>query len=170
MPIKFSLAASPANPMDKNSGKKIYPHAQYNELIELKELAYNIQEHGSPFTRDVILGVLTAAVDCIREQLVMGNKVNFGDLGSLYVTLRSDGVERAEDFNPHSDIKQVEVNWAPSDLFKNIKNDPRVKYEFVPTRKEMSEAKKLSKEEADESLASGGNSGDPDSPVTPPLE
>lgn len=168
--MKYSLAAGLAVPGDSKSGKKIYPHAQYDEVIELSQLARHIQEHGSPFTRDVIIGVLTAAVDCTREQLVAGNKVSFGDLGAFSTSLRSEGVDRAEDFDPHRDIKSIEVNWMPSDLFKDLKNDSKVKYEFVPTRKEMSEAKKLSKAEADESLTSGTGGSDPDSPVTPPLE
>lgn len=171
MAISYSLAARPANALDKeNEKKKIYPNAQYAEVIDLSHLARHIVEHGSPFTRDVIIGVLTAAVDCTREQLVAGNKVNFGDLGAFSISLRSEGVERAEDFDPYRDVKSIEVNWAPSDYFKDLKNDPKVKYEFVPTRKEMSEAKKESKAEATQ--AAGNTDGNPGTggPVTPPLE
>ena len=74
------------------------------------------------------------------------------------------------------DDHTVEVNWTPSDIFKDLKNDPKVKYEFVPTRKEMSEAKKESKAEATQAAGNTDGSGsdtgngDTDSPVTPPLE
>ena len=177
MALNYSLAARAVNALDKESEKKkVYPYAQYDEVIELAQLARHIQEHGSPFTRDVIIGVLTAAVDCTREQLIAGNRVNFGDLGAFYVSLRSDGVERAEDFDPHRDIKSIEVNWTPSDIFKDLKNDSKVKYEFVPTRKEMSEAKKESKAEATQAAGntdgSGSDTGNGDTggSVTPPLE
>lgn len=112
MPIKYSLSPRAVVPGDPDSLKRIFASAQYNELIDLNTFARHIQEHGSPFTRDVIIGVLTAAVDCLREQLVEGNKVSFGDL----------------------------------------KNDPNLKWEFTITRKEMTEAKHASKEEANEAI------------------
>lgn len=165
MAIKYSLSAA-KNPLNPELPKKIYARAQYNELVDLPALARHIQEHGSPFTRDVIQGVLSAAVDCLREQLVSGNKVDFGDLGSFYVSLSSEGVAKAEDFNPRTHVKSVNVNWSPSVYFENLKDDPDLKWEFVITRKEMDEARKLSKEEADKEVSGEGGSGNPDKPGT----
>lgn len=152
MPIKYSLSPRTVVPGDPDSPKKIFASAQYNELVDLNTFARHIQEHGSPFTRDVIIGVLTAAVDCLREQLLEGNKVSFGDLGSFYVTLRSAGVKNAIDFDPRAHIKSVGVNWEPSVYFDDLKNDPNIKWEFTITRKEMTEAKHASKEEANEAI------------------
>lgn len=163
MPIKYSLSAAPVAPHEKE--KKIYAHAQYDELVDVQQLARHIQEHGSPFTRDVIVGVLSAAVDCLREQLIMGNKVDFGDLGSFYVTLRGEGVDKAEDFNPRLHIRRVEPRWEPSVYFANLKDDPGIKWEYTLTRKEMADAKKQAKEEATES-AGGTTSGGGDKPGT----
>lgn len=101
------------------------------------------------------MGVLTAAVDCLREQLILGNKVDFGDLGSFYVALRSEGVEKAEDFNPHAHIKSVDPHWEPSVYFGNLKDDPALKWEYTLTRKEMAEAKKEAKKEATDSVVPG---------------
>ena len=157
MAIKYSLSARPINPSDEKSKKLVYPMAQYNELVDLNEFAQHIHDHGSPFTRDVIQGVLTAAVDCLREQLIAGNKVNFGDLGSFHVTLRSDGVERAEDFNPNTHVKSVEVNWNRSKFFENLKDANGLRWEFTPTHKQMDELRKESKELATE--AAEGDSG-----------
>ena len=156
MAIKYSLSARPVNPSDKSSKKLVYPMAQYNELVDLNELAQHIHDHGSPFTRDVIAGVLMAAVDCVREQLKAGNKVKFGDLGSFHITLRSDGVERAEDFNPEAHVKSIEVNWTRSKFFENLKESGGLKWEFTPTHKQMDEARKESKESATEA-AEGDN-------------
>ena len=152
MAIKYSLSARPVNPSDKNSKRLVYPMAQYDELVDLSELAQHIHDHGSPFTRDVIQGVLLSAVDCVREQLRAGNKVNFGDLGSFHITLRSDGVERAEDFNPEAHVKSIEVNWNPSKLFQNFKESGGLKWEFVPTHKQMAGFRKESKELANEGV------------------
>ena len=157
MAIKYSLSARPINPSEKDSKRLVYPMAQYAELVDLSEFAQHIHDHGSPFTRDVIVGVLTAAVDCLREQLKAGNKVNFGDLGAFHITLRSDGVERAEDFNPNTDVKSIEVNWTPSTVFQNLKSSDGLKWEFMPTHKQMAEVRKESKELATESAE--GSSG-----------
>lgn len=167
MAIKYSLSASNIQPGKPESGKKIYARAQYNEIIDLPALARHIQEHGSPFTRDVIQGVLSAAVDCMREQLVAGNKVDFGDLGSFFVTLHGEGVAKAEDFNPYIHIKRVEAKWTPSVYFDNLKDDPALKWDYTLTRTEMAEAKKQAKQEATDSVGGnkpgtpgGGGSGD----------
>ena len=157
MAIKYSLSARPVNPSDEKSKKLVYPTAQYDELVDLNEFAQHIHDHGSPYTRDVILGVLTAAVDCLREQLKAGNKVNFGDLGAFSISLRSDGVERAEDFNPNVHVKSIEVNWKRSTFFENLKDAGGLKWEFTPTHKQMDEARKESKESATE--AAGGDNG-----------
>ena len=170
MAIKYSLTARSADPGNKSAEKKVYPAAQYNDLVDIFQFARHIQEHGSPFTRDVIVGVLTAAVDCLREQLLMGNKVNFGELGAFSITLRSEGAASAESFDPRVHIKSVESTWEPSIYFKDLKGDPGIRYEYTLTRRDMADAKKEAKEETDESLGSGSGSGDPDSPVTPPLE
>lgn len=157
MPINYSLAAHSVNPSEKDSSRKVFPYAQYNELMDLNDFARHIQAHGSPFTRDVIIGVLTAAVDCLREQLVAGKKVNFGDLGSFYISLRAEGVEEAEDFDPNVHVKSIYVHWERSKFFADLKGDPGIKWEYTLTHKAMAEAKKQAKADATE--AAGGGSG-----------
>lgn len=163
MAINYSLSAHFVDPSDEGKGKKVFPRAQYVNLVDLNTFARHIQEHGSPFTRDVIQGVLLAAVDCLHEQLVAGNKVNFGDLGSFYVSLRSDGVDKAEDFDPRVHVKSVEVNWDRSPFFEDLKTDKNLEWNFMPTRREMAAAKKQSKEEAtaDADAETGGSPEEP---------
>ena len=162
MAIKYSLSVRPSNPSEKNSKKLVYPTAQYAELVDLNLFAQHIHDHGSPFTRDVILGVLMAAVDCLREQLIAGNKVNFGDLGFFHVTLRSDGVERAEDFNPEIHVKSVEATWTRSKFFDNLKDANGLRWEFMPTHKQMAEFRKESKELATEAAEGDNDQQKPD--------
>ncbi|MBQ8050105.1 MAG: DNA-binding protein [Bacteroidaceae bacterium] len=161
MPIKYSLSARLTNPSDKNSEKKVYPMAQYAELMDVTEFARHIQAHGSPFTRDVITGVLTAAVDCLREQLIAGKKVNFGEMGAFYVTLRSEGVDDADSFDPSVHVKNIYVHWERSKFFADLKGDPDIKWEYTLTHKAMAEAKKEAKKGATEAAGggTGGNSG-----------
>ena len=159
MAINYSLAAHLTNPSEKDSSKKVFPYAQYNELMDMNEFARHIQAHGSPFTRDVIIGVLTAAVDCLREQLVAGKKVNFGDLGSFYISLRAEGVEDAADFDPSVHVKSIYVHWERSKFFADLKGDPDIKWEYTLTHKAMAEAKKQAKLDATEAAGGGSGSG-----------
>lgn len=163
----YSLTARVADPRSGKPNRKIYPTAQCDQVVGLRQFARHIQSHGSPFTRDIIIGVLSAAADCLREQLVAGNRVDLGDLGSFYLTLRSDGVERAEDFNPQAHVRKVGVRWDPSSLFDNLKDDPGLKWEFTLTRKDMAQAKRLAKEEV--LLSAGITPPDASSDTQPPL-
>jgi len=159
MAIKYSLGAHLSKPNDKNSEKKVYPMAQYTELMDLNDFARHIQAHGSPFTRDVIIGVLTAAVDCLHEQLVAGKKVNFGDLGSFYISLRSEGVDDASVFDPTVHVKSIYVHWERSKFFADLKGDPDLKWEYTLTHKAMAQAKKQEKQGVNEIIASGPSGG-----------
>ena len=111
-----------------------------------------MQEHGSPFTRDIIVGVISATVDCLREQLLKGNKVDLGDLGSFHLLLHSDGVDKAEYFDPRLHVSDIETVWEPSLYFRNLKDDPTIRWEYALTRKEMAQAMKQARQEADEAV------------------
>ena len=61
------------------------------------------------------------AVDCLREMLLNGYKVELGDLGNFYVSLNSTGTATAKDFDPDDHIKAVNVNWERGIEFLNLK-------------------------------------------------
>ena len=169
MPIKYSLTTRSTNPSKENSPKKVYPTAQYSELVELGEFAKHVHDHGSPYTRDVIAGVLTAAVDCLREQLVAGRKVSLGELGSFHVVLHSDGAESPEYFDPNAHVSRIEVRWTPTKTFYDLKGDPGVKWEYTLTHRGMAEAKKQAQQEMIDDLeGSDGEAGKPGGPSTVP--
>ena len=63
----------------KNFGK-VYARAKNNDPIEIAALSKHIAQHGSPYTKDVILGVLTKAASCIRELVLEGTPVKIADL------------------------------------------------------------------------------------------
>ena len=101
-----------------------------------------------------MVGVVTATVDCIREQLLSGNKVQLGELGSFYVTFSGEGVDDAEKFNPQDHIKNVNVRWDRGKNFAEMKQD--AEFNYVASRKQQAQAKK------DEKAALNGqtNTGD----------
>ena len=91
--------------------------------MNLNQFAKHIATHGSVYRRADIAAVLTMAVDCLREMLLNGTKVQLGDLGNFYVTFSSEGALTANEFNPDIHIKKVNVNWERGIDFQNLKED-----------------------------------------------
>ena len=163
--IDYSLGLRKTNPSDKDSEKKVYPYPQVREVLTLQKLAKHIAEHGSPYTRDVVVGVVTATVDCIREQLLGGNKVQLGEMGSFYVTFSSEGIDDADKFNPQDHIKSVNVRWDRGRNFAEMKQD--AEFNYVASRKQQAQAKKDEKAAPnEETKPAGGSSGDEGGDVT----
>ena len=74
------------------------------------------------YSRADISAVLYMAVDCMREQLLEGKKIQLGDLGDFYVSLSSRGAEEANDFTAQN-ITDVKVLWEPGADFKTLTAD-----------------------------------------------
>ena len=130
--IKYSVAMM-QNPAHPEEPQKAYANIQLNGIVSLGQLAQHIREHGSPYTRDVILGVITAIVDHTREFLVQGYKVDLGDLGSFIPSLSSEGTLPGVDGdgNPKTalqmftsdNIKDVKVNYGMTSIFSDLRKD-----------------------------------------------
>ena len=160
MAINYSLGLRSSIPYDKNSEKKVYAYAQMRELITLPKLAKHICLHGSPYGRDVIIGVMTAVVDCVRENLLEGNKVQLGEMGAFYLAFNSQGVDTAEDFNPANNINQVRVRWERGSAFADLTNE--AEFNYVTSRDQQAKARKEEKATLNAEMANGGTSGDDD--------
>ena len=141
--INYSLGLRKSNPNEKNAEMKVFAYAQSTEVIDIQKLAKHIQMHGSPYTRDIIVGVLTKAVDCIREQLLEGKKVNVGEMGSFYCTISSEGVDSADEFNPSAHIKSVNVRWDRGHEFEDLLSE--AEFNYVTTREQQAKARKEEK-------------------------
>ena len=120
--LDYSVSAR-YNPMEKNEPAKYYASAQTNSVMNLNQFAKHIATHGSVYRRADIAAVLTMAVDCLREMLLNGTKVQLGDLGNFYVTFSSEGALTANEFNPDIHIKKVNVNWERGIDFLHLKED-----------------------------------------------
>ena len=107
--LDYSVSAR-INPMEKNEPAKYYAFSQCNDVMNLDQFAKHIATHGCVYKRSDIAAVLTMAVDCLREMLLNGTKVQLGDLGNFYVSFSSEGALTANEFNPEIHIKAVNVN------------------------------------------------------------
>lgn len=117
--IDYSVTGRP-NPQEKSAPYRYYATPQVSETITMTSFCRHISDHNSKYNRADIMAVLTQTVDCLREMLLDGKKIELGDLGSFQIGLNSKGTVTAEDFNPAIHIKSVHVNWSPGAEFKNL--------------------------------------------------
>ena len=64
-----------------------YAKAVSTETLSLRDMAKHIASHGSPYTADVVIGVLESYRSCLLEQLLESKKVKVEGLGTFYVTI-----------------------------------------------------------------------------------
>lgn len=93
--IRYCLQKS-MNAKSSSYGK-YYAQPVSQGTVNLDELAAHISDHGSVYTRDVVIGVMTKMVDCINELLAQGYKVKLGELGTFYNSIRNDGKKAVSD-------------------------------------------------------------------------
>ena len=136
--IDYSIAIRKSHPGDENSTEtKAYGVVQINETLSIEQFAKHIAEHGSVYSRDIIQGVILKMVDCLREMLLEGKKVQLGDLGSFGLSLNTPGARTAALFTADN-ITRVNVVWTPGKEFKNLRED--AEFQLVPGRKAQAEA------------------------------
>lgn len=80
--------------------------------MDINRFAEHIASHGCVYKRSDIVAILTMSVDCMREQLLAGQKIQLGDLGSFYISINSIGAASAKEFNPAIHIRRLNVNWT----------------------------------------------------------
>ena len=92
---------------------KFYGRVVHTETLSTDDFARHISNHGSPFTRSVIAGVLAAACDCLVELVKDSKKVRLGDLGTFYLSAESTGAESADTFSADN-VKRVHLRFLPN--------------------------------------------------------
>jgi len=145
--INYSIAIMSANPgtkKDQITHTKAYGVSQMVRKVEFDEFCEHISEHGSPFSKGTIKGVLSDAVDCIRELLLDGKKVGLGDLGDFHIELNTEGARTTEEFNA-ANIKAVNVTYTPGKKFKNLRQSAT--FQLVPNRSAQEDAIEIIKNE-----------------------
>ncbi len=132
MSIYYSLVRKTSQPGKKGAHQKVYAVAQYSSVLKSEELMKLVAKHFSVADRATVMSVISSLVDCLREQLLDGKRVEFGDLGTFYCVINSEGVENAKDFHAKRNIKGITVNWRPSKYFRKL--GEHAKYRRVPPR------------------------------------
>ena len=128
------------------------------KTMTYQELCKHVSEHNSVYGPDVCLGVANKLQACILEQLLEGKKVQFGELGTFYLSIRSSSVENAEDYNLGTNIKGLFLCFAPSrtDVSNLSSKMLKEKATFMNV-KDLIEGKKKKTDDAAEDDTTGTN-------------
>ena len=89
--------------------QKTYGKIIYRKTLTLDDMAEHIMKHGSVYTEDVVIGVITKLKSCMQEMLADGHKVKLDGIGTLYPTLTSAGVENAKDFSATENVTRIGI-------------------------------------------------------------
>ena len=99
---------------DSKSYGKWYGRVATTKTMTYQELCKHMSEHNSVYGEDVCLGVANKLQSCMLEQLLEGKKVQFGELGVFYLSVKSTGAVKEEDFNLGININGLYLCFAPS--------------------------------------------------------
>ena len=88
---------------------KTYGKIIYRGTLSLGDMAEHIMKHGTVYTEDVVIGVITKLKSCMQEMLADGYKVKLDGIGTLYPTLTSEGVADAKDYSAQENITRVGI-------------------------------------------------------------
>ena len=145
--INYSITIMSTTPGTKKAQiteTKAYGTAQMHDKLSFDDFCAHIAEHNSPFSKGAIMGIITDAVNCLREQMLAGNRVSLGDLGTFGVELQTEGARTCEEFSANN-IKAVNVRWSPGDRFKNLRSEAT--FNLIPNRAAQSDAIEVIKNE-----------------------
>ena len=158
MPVLYNIYKN-QNSTSKNYGQS-YARVVTTKTMSYQELCRHMSEHNSVFGEDVCLGVANKLQSCILEQLLEGKKVQFGELGTFYLAVKSTGANSEEDFSVASNIKGLYLRFAPSRTdVNNLSSKMLKKMASFMNAKELIEPKSKKKEDE------GGEGGeDPQEP------
>ena len=112
MPVFIKINRN--NNAESTAYGKHYGKVVSTKTMTYRELIKHMSEHNSVYGEDVCSGVAIKLENCLLEQLLEGKKVQFGDLGTFYLAVKSEGVAKEEDFNLGSNIKGLYLRFAPS--------------------------------------------------------
>ncbi len=112
---KISMAYNLRQSNMENSSTygKWYPQPVRRDTLSLRGLADHIADHGSIYTRDVVLGVLTKFTTCMVELVTQGIGVKLDGLGTFYPTFEAAGAETPVGYDVNAYLKGVHIRFWP---------------------------------------------------------
>ena len=103
---------------NQNSKSRAY-QKWYGKSVAMKTMTYrelvkHMADHNTVYGEDVCLGVANKLQKCILEQLMESKKVQFGELGTFYLSMSTEGAESKDKFAVGQNVKGLFLRFAPS--------------------------------------------------------
>ena len=162
------------NYLKPNEPAKAYAKNQVNEIWSIGKFAKHIADHNGVYSRGTVKGVLSDMCECLVEQLLNGNKIQLGELGTFSISISSEPAESLDKFTAKN-IKAVNILFAPGEEFENLLS----RAEFNPVASRVAQAAILKAEKKGDTTIDleavkkkpatdgGDNSGKPAKPSNP---
>ncbi len=154
---------------NKNSEayEKWYPRVVAEETIGLDELAEHMASHNTPFSKGAIKGILTDAVVCTKELLLLGKTVKFPDLAIFSIGLKVKcGADTKDDFTVAKNILGLKLRARATGELSSANLDTTIKRVDAAAKKSSSSGT-TSKDNNNDSGSSTPSSPDSGSSVSP---
>ena len=129
----------------KDETPKAYAKNQVSEIWTLEKFAKHISDHNGVYSRGTVKGVISDMCECLVEQLLNGNKIQLGELGTFGISISSEGAESIEKF-ASKNIKAVNILFSPGADFENLIG----RAEFNPVASRIAQKATLKAEKAGE--------------------
>jgi len=107
MALKINLYRN-NNQKSKNYGQ-VYGRVKNTSPQDVDFLAAHMSEHNTPFSKGVIKGILTDAVKCIKELILLGQPIKLADLAIFSAEITSSGADTAKDYDLRKNVKTVRM-------------------------------------------------------------
>ena len=99
------------NTNEKNNGfGKTYGRLVHQDTMNTSDLCRHMMKHGTIFTSDVVKGVVEKFIQCFEELLMEGNKIKLDGLGTVYLSINTEGVVDEKDFTANN-VKAIRVKF-----------------------------------------------------------
>ena len=141
--------------------QKTYGKIIYRGTLSLNDMAEHIMKHGSVYTEDVVIGVITKLKTCLQEMLADGYKVKLDGIGTLYPVCTSEGVADAKDYSASENVTRVGISFLADQSKKSLFKARAMRNDVSLSTKLYSEltGEETSNENENQNGGSGLNSG-----------
>ena len=106
------------NPANPEAPEKAYAKNQVSEIWTLEKFAKHIADHNGVYSRGTVKGVISDMCECLAAQLLNGNKIQLGELGTFGISISSMGADSLDKFTSKN-IKAVNILFAPGVDFES---------------------------------------------------
>ena len=119
------------SPLVQDAVEMAYAKNQVRKVLTFDEFVKHISDHNGGFTRGTGKGVVSDTCACLVEQLLLGNKVQFGELGIISTSISCEPAASLKDFS-EDNIKEVNILFTPGEDFENLRS--RAEFHLVASR------------------------------------